>query len=247
MIDIIGIVLVKNEDVWVELAVLNILDFCDKIIIVDNYSTDNTFNILEEITKGVNKITLLQGTQLDSSASIHGYIGKKCWVFGVDGDEIYDPFGLSLLKQEILNGDFEKNTRIMGNCFHCSEVNLVTKKAKGHGCPPSRNVCKLFNFEVIESWGGHLKNERLHGERMVISRHAKGQCFSDNLNLLHMHHTERSSTDRRSILNKKFQEGGIDLLEFRTHWPQMATQRRLKRVKEYSKGQLLTKNIDCFF
>ncbi|MEI9897647.1 MAG: hypothetical protein WDN28_28255 [Chthoniobacter sp.] len=36
---IVGITLVRNEDVFVERAVRNAIDFCDRLIIADHYST----------------------------------------------------------------------------------------------------------------------------------------------------------------------------------------------------------------
>lgn len=39
---IIGIVLVKNEDLFIDGVLTNILDFCDEIIVADNLSKDGT-------------------------------------------------------------------------------------------------------------------------------------------------------------------------------------------------------------
>ena len=46
---IVGIVLVRNEDRFVRQAVSNILGFCDRILLVDNGSRDQTPLILREL------------------------------------------------------------------------------------------------------------------------------------------------------------------------------------------------------
>lgn len=50
-IQIIGIMLVKNEDVFIERAIRNIVDFCDRIIITDHRFTDLTYKICEYLAK----------------------------------------------------------------------------------------------------------------------------------------------------------------------------------------------------
>lgn len=43
-IKIVGICLIKNEDYYIEQVLKNIMDFCDKIIVLDNMSEDNTYS-----------------------------------------------------------------------------------------------------------------------------------------------------------------------------------------------------------
>ena len=40
--EIIGIALVRNEDIFVERALRNTIDFCDRLIVADHQSTDGT-------------------------------------------------------------------------------------------------------------------------------------------------------------------------------------------------------------
>ena len=92
MTEIVGIFLLRNEDVFVERSVLNVVEFCDRIIIADNFSNDNTWPILQSLAKEYPKIDLFQIRQIPQSHDlIAGLAGKDVWVFGVDGDEIYDP------------------------------------------------------------------------------------------------------------------------------------------------------------
>ena len=48
MNEIIGICLFKNEDIYAKRVVSNIIDFCDKLIIIDNESTDDTLEIVRD-------------------------------------------------------------------------------------------------------------------------------------------------------------------------------------------------------
>ena len=53
---IIGIILVKNEDIFIKNSIQNIIKFCDKIIILDNYSTDKTHEIIKNIKNGIKNL-----------------------------------------------------------------------------------------------------------------------------------------------------------------------------------------------
>ena len=46
---IVGIILVRNEDVQLHRVIKNILDFCDVLIIADHQSTDTTPQIIQKL------------------------------------------------------------------------------------------------------------------------------------------------------------------------------------------------------
>jgi len=48
---IIGISLVKNEDIYIGQSLANVLDFCDEIIVYDNNSKDGTVEIVNKYVK----------------------------------------------------------------------------------------------------------------------------------------------------------------------------------------------------
>ena len=102
---IVGIVLVRNEDVFVETAVRNVADFCDEIHVADHGSIDRTPVILRALAGELPKIHY---KSIRHPAESHGLIqhlaGSPTWVFGVDGDEIYEPDRLARLRQKILSG-----------------------------------------------------------------------------------------------------------------------------------------------
>jgi glycosyltransferase involved in cell wall biosynthesis len=161
---IVGIVLVKDEDLFVERAVRNVLDFCDEIVLADNGSSDGTPAILERLAdEDPRKLRLHSIAQPSASHDlIKDHAGENVWVFGVDGDELYDPTGLRSLRRRLLAGEFDDWWLIRGNALHCSELDLQRGTASGWLAPPSPSMTKLHNFRLIESWEGPCP-ERLHG------------------------------------------------------------------------------------
>ena len=159
---IIGIVLVRNEECFVEQAIQNILLFCDRLLLVDHESSDGTLAILRSFEQEHSeKISLHQiHHPRESHELLKPFVGSSTWIFGVDGDELYDPERLSLFRERLLSGEFDQDWMILGNVLH---VEVLDKKtAAGYLAPPSRSITKLYNFAGIESWEGETI-ERLHG------------------------------------------------------------------------------------
>ena len=166
-VQIIGSVQVRNEDIYVEQAVVNILGFCDKVIITDHQSTDHTFEICKRLADQHPKIELssIQSPR-EAATAIEPYFGTNTWIFGVDGDEIYDPQGLTIMRRQLQDGAFTNDFCVFGNVLNVTSLNLKKKTARGHLAPPSRSMTKLYNFSMIESW----KNcpERLLGDGLTL-------------------------------------------------------------------------------
>lgn len=166
--EIIGIVLVKNEDVFIEQSLTNILGFCDKIIVADNMSTDGTSEILRKLSDIHAKVEYHLIDRIGISHDlIKEYAGKKVWIFGVDGDEIYDSEGLIRFRKLLLSGIYDQWWLIFGNVLNCTELMSGNFKVSGYLAPPCRSMTKLYNFGVIESWN-ESSGERLHGGDVVF-------------------------------------------------------------------------------
>jgi hypothetical protein len=161
---IVGVVLLRNEDLFVEQAVRNVLDFCDEIVLCDHESRDGTVAILERlVAEQPGKLTLHRiADPSESHELIAPLAGEDVWVFGVDGDEVYDPRGLAAFRPRLLAGEFDDWWLIRGNVVHCAELDAERRTARGWPCPPSSSGTKLHNFRLIESWSGPSA-ERLHG------------------------------------------------------------------------------------
>jgi hypothetical protein len=162
LIRIVGIVLVRNEDLHVERAIRNIAGFCDRVHVADHMSTDGTWRIVRGLAQAYSQVDARRlGRSSDSHALVEGYAGTDTWVFGVDGDELYDPEGLARLGEELRAGAYADRFRLVGNVLNCVALDSRAGTATGYLSPPSRPVTKLYNFGAVDSWRG--AHQRLHG------------------------------------------------------------------------------------
>jgi Glycosyl transferase family 2 len=160
---IVGIVLVRNEDVFVEQAVRNVARFCDRIHAVDHVSTDGTWAALDRLGREYSHV---EARRVHHAAESHRllepYAGTNTWVFGVDGDELYDPERLTVFRQALLAGAHDRAFKVASNVLNCVSIDRGERSASGYLSPPSRSITKLYNFGAIESWRSDGA-ERLHG------------------------------------------------------------------------------------
>ena len=158
----VGIVLVHNEDVFVERAVRNVAAFCDRIYAVDHLSSDRTPEILSQLAHELDHFTVQRSSDAgDSHRALEPYAGTATWALGIDGDELYDPAALARLRAELEAGAHADVFRLKGHVLNCEELDAEEGLASGYLAPPSRPVTKLFNMAAVETWTGCL--ERLHG------------------------------------------------------------------------------------
>lgn len=173
---IIGIVLARNEDLFVARAVRNAAGFCDEWILCDHGSTDRTAAVFSELASEFSNARVHQISHpRESHDLLKPFCETSTWVFGVDGDEIYDPAGLRRLRERILSGEFANHWMLLGNVLHVTALAEDRMTATGHLSPPCRSMTKLYNFVAIESWEGNCV-ERLHGGTPVFR-----EGFSANL------------------------------------------------------------------
>jgi len=202
---IVGIFLVKNEDQFIKQAISNVLDFCDEIIVSDNQSQDKTGEILKAIESKHQQVKIYEiDDPAQSQDLVTHFVGTNTWIFGVDGDEIYDPQRLSYLRKQLQIGDFSNYFRVVGNVLHCTELDGDRSCAKGYLAPPSRSMTKLFNFAALRRWDGPFI-ERLHGgnptfidgfDRYSIHRmHHETSWEQSDLRCLHVCFLPRSSVE----------------------------------------------------
>jgi len=160
---IVGIVLVHNEDVFVEQAIRNVAEFCDRIHAVDHVSTDATWEILEGLERDYDHLDARRARHArESHQLVEPYAGTDTWVFGIDGDELYDAKRLASFREQLLAGAYSGAFKVASNVLNCVELDRERQSASGHLSPPSRSITKLYNFNAIESWAGD-DSERLHG------------------------------------------------------------------------------------
>ena len=152
-VQIVGIMLVHNEDEFVETALRSAAGFCDRVHVADHMSTDSTWDVVRAVASELDHVQPVRVRATgDSHALVEGYAGTDTWVFGVDGDELYDPVRLAGFREELLRGAYREFFSIKSNVLNVTELDRERSVATGYLAPPSRSVTKLFNFAAIDSW-----------------------------------------------------------------------------------------------
>ena len=209
MTRVVGIVLVRNEDLFVEQAVRNVLDFCDEILLCDNESKDGTLPILERIAEErPDKVTL---HRIRHPSMSHDLIapraGERLWAFAVDGDELYDPGALRGFRTQLLSGELDDWWLIRSNMLHATELDRAGGTARGYLAPPAPSMVKLYNFALIERWDGfhHHRLDGAHGlvfkpgrDNRKLELGRRHDWASSPFRCLHVCFLERSTLDRRA-------------------------------------------------
>ena len=120
---ITAVVLTKNEEQNIQRC-LKSIDFCDEIIIVDDYSTDKTLEIIGK------KYKVLQRKLNSDFASQRNFGSSKAtnnWVLFIDADE---EIGSELKKEIIL---LSQNSNIKENAFYIKRRDFFWGKELKHG------------------------------------------------------------------------------------------------------------------
>ncbi len=213
MTRIVGSVLVRNEDIFVERAIRNVAEFCDRIHAVDHVSTDRTWDVLRALGREFDHLDIRRSrNSADAHRLLAPYAGTQTWVIGVDGDELYDPQGLAQLRAQLLAGVHADVFRVKAHVLNCDELDEAA--AWGWLAPPSRPITKLFNFGAVGSWRespeplqtGHVAFR--DGYQWESRRDlAKGTSWdTDPLRCLHVCFLRRSSHDTEGTSRKNLDE-----------------------------------------
>ena len=267
---VVGSVLVRNEDVFVERAIRNVASFCDAIHAVDHESDDGTAEILRGLAEELDHVYVVHSKDAGISHRVlEPYAGTDTWVLGVDGDEVYDPSALRRLRADLDAGAHADVFRLKGHVLNCDV--LRDNSASGFMAPPSRPVTKLFNMAAVTSWKGCP--ERLHSGSAVFRDGYDWESMrylsestsweSDPLRLLHLCFLRRSSRDgldppagRLSAWETgSFRRGILGLparLRFRRSFmdPRIKEYRREGRTWKrewYARGERVTVEAASFF
>jgi hypothetical protein len=210
---IIGIMLVHNEDRFLRLAVQNIVAFCDRILIADHQSTDGTLDIAQDLARAHPNIEVHRiDHPSQSNELLHPFAGTNTWVFGVDGDEIYDPAGLAAVRAQLAQGVWQEWWTVFGNVLNCVRLDLAAKIASGYHAPPCRSMTKLYNFAAIESLDPEAP-QRLMGRHDkfkpgfdIMRRHELYKTLSwddAQFRCLHACFLPRSSVEKEAVVARE--------------------------------------------
>lgn len=262
---IIGICLVRNEDLFLGQALDNIAAFCDRIYVADTGSTDGTWALVQRRAALYPHLEVHRiAHPRQSHQLIEGYAGTPTWVFGVDGDELYDPRGLAVLRRDLLAGVYDASWRLIGNVLNCVRLDHARGLAAGYLAPPSRSITKLYHFGAITRWD-RVAEERLHGGHLLFRAgydatlerrlHEELDWEHSPLRCLHVCFLPRSTLDRpgrRELLTR------WNLADHYSRGPLGRTWGRLLRrlgvaprsawkQERYGRGPLVEKEIADFF
>lgn len=161
---IVGICLIKNEDLYIKTVIRNVVHFCDELLVLDNYSTDNTFAIINQLKEEYSSIRVFQVKNTsDTHSFVEPYVGTNTWIFRVDGDEVYDVNGLNRLRKEIINGAYKDWFNITSSTIHVDKVYPQIQKVSGY----EARMSALSNFSLLKEWH-ETGVERLHGVHKVF-------------------------------------------------------------------------------
>jgi hypothetical protein len=164
---VVGVVLVRDEDVYLERAIRNVAGVCDRIHAVDHVSHDRTPEVLHALERELDHLEVRRSRDAAASHTVlEPYMGTATWALGVDGDELYDPVGLARLAAELRAGRYDAEFKLKAHVVNCDELDEGHVAAAGWMSPPSRPVTKLFNLGAVSSWSGCP--QRLHGGHPVF-------------------------------------------------------------------------------
>jgi hypothetical protein len=255
---IVGLSLVRDEEIFVERVLRNALALCDRIIVADNGSRDRTPEIVASLSR---EETRIEAHQVAHPAEAHKLVeefaGEDVWVFGVDGDELYDPARLAELRRLLVAGEFAQWWSISANALHCVELDVKAGLARGYLAPPARGLTKLYNFSALEEWREPTL-ERLHGGTVRFRPGYTGgdryvrMFYEDGwegslLRCLHMAFVRRSSRDRKAGVRPN----PVDVSERRGLRNRirgaLPPKRVPRKIMGYVKGDLVTVSAHPFF
>jgi hypothetical protein len=260
---IVGITLVRNEDIFVERAIRNAIDFCDRLIVADHQSNDETPGILGRLAAEFpGKIEVVRVDKAsESHFLVNGLAGSPTWVFGVDGDEIYDPVGLARLREELLAGRYDDWWLMFGNVLNCTAIDQAAATATGHLSPPCRSMTKLFNFRLIESWDGAVTHVFANGTIRFkpgfdatrrLHLHEQIEWAQSHFRCLHTCFMRRSSLDEqgdaaRPNVSESLRGGVLGWL--RKIFGRLAGRPAASdwKLEKYARGPLVTLDATNFF
>jgi len=154
---------VKNEVDWIRPSILSIIDIADEIVIVDNGSTDGTYQVLEEMaSKEKGLISIWQRPDLDQ-CSLSNFALEQTrfrWIFRWDGDMVAHTSGehaISDLRDRLLSLDsrhyyviYLRHINLSGDLLHQDSREMVHIEEYIHIYSEAARYIHPGRFEAIK-------------------------------------------------------------------------------------------------
>lgn len=154
---------VKDEADWIRPSVQSISSIADEIVIVDNGSTDGTYEILQEIASSKKElIKIFQEPVFDLCALSNFALDQTAfhWVLRWDGDMVahtHGKYAISHLRERILSLDsrryyliYLRHINLSGDIFHQNQKEMVHIEEYIHTYSKSTNYVHPRRFEAIK-------------------------------------------------------------------------------------------------
>jgi glycosyltransferase involved in cell wall biosynthesis len=249
--EIIGICLIKNEDIYIERVLKNVVNFCDKIRVIDNGSEDNTVDIVKKTMKKFSNISLEHIKNVNKTHSlVEKYVGEDTWLFGVDGDEIYDSEALSSLRPKILNGEYQKYWMLKGYFYHLVELDLKNKNGVGYLAPPSKDPTKLFNVSLLKSWVNDKQQPLLHCQTHEFKNSKYSSLHKPKKRRMNLKYNWDNCPLRcihTRMLKRSSKEDYDTFINARLNLTNVMKNKKHNFRKKYRLGQRVKKDVSKFF
>ena len=263
MRQIIGIFLVRNEEYFIAWSLMNVVHFCDHVLVLDNHSTDRTKEIVQNIAGVHDHVELIEVRDANNTQEyLKQYFGSETWVLGVDGDEIHDPVGLMRMRKRIMSGEFDRYWSIASRYLHVTEFDFATSVVRGYTSPPAKAGLKLYNFNAIDNWNSKWrKRERLHGKglefrdgyskQLSYKFSVETEWNSADFRCLHLCFLKRSSIDSSDVYSDSHLERTNPaeskvLRKFARNIERLNTNSSDYRKKRYARGSVATFDLMGF-
>ena len=168
MTKIVGVSLVKNEENFIAWALMNVVDFFDEILVMDNLSEDNTRKIVDSLASEHKNIKVIQVRRANRTHNhIENFVGTPTWILKIDGDEILDPSGLAQLLNQILKGQYDSHCLIEASAVNVLGFDFSESRVFGYSQPNTLSSLLLYNMNSIAGWH-NTRSERLHPIRKIV-------------------------------------------------------------------------------
>lgn len=175
-----AVIITKNEAANIARALHSIKEIVDEVLIIDGYSTDDTFEIASRLGA---KVIQKKWEGYSQNKNYGNQLAKNDWILSIDADEELSPALVKAL-QEI--------TLVPSNVYSFNRLNNYCGQwIKHSGWHPDWNI-RLFNRKVT-SWEGDFVHEKLAIPPNITVVCLKGLLY---------HYSYQNSTDHWHRIEK---------------------------------------------